>query len=320
MSIFLDSDKQMFIKYSIIKAINNAFNKIKNKEPDMILNLVNELPNILNSIQSSGISFIAGGIFIHQKPYVKNISQHSNWDKKYVELGDLLLINNLVIKNPKEQTYTSKRNALLLQAKKISTKKFDNIIPDNKSQWDLYLNWPKFKYKSSNSNLKDARFIDCKTEQDIFEGAKYLLIDKNRVPNDKVNISDYVATATMPKLSKFKPFYCELFDFFTGNSGKEFIDKEDLEVDDIGWSRIIADLIDEISNVVLSNSKNTRGIFYKNGDFSEEHGLFGRLKNVNNINSSSSDMNYTNNIEDKDEFIGISVIEITTIINNTEDY
>ncbi|MFC0036689.1 hypothetical protein [Cardiobacterium valvarum] len=126
MSIVLNNEDHKLVKFEIIQAINKSFKNITSSEPKLISRLTYELPKALNSICLSNIRFECGGIFIHQKPYVKNISNPNKWRKKYVELGDLLLVNNIVINNKIKQ-----RLALLLQAKKSYINSTVNIESDN---------------------------------------------------------------------------------------------------------------------------------------------------------------------------------------------
>ncbi len=314
MSTILDSYYQYEIKEKIIKAIDKAFKNTTEAEPKMVLNLAREIKEQLNSYEASDkISFHIGSIFTHQKPQVINIDENSFWYNKYIEIGDLLLINNLTIIDSQKGEIT-KRIALLLQAKKISINGSKYMIPDNKKQLDLYANWPKFKYRSSKLNIKDGILIDIKTEHDILNGAKYLLINKNRINSN--DLSDSVATATTPNLSGFKPFHCELFDFMTGNAGKEF----DFDLNDNGWNNLIKDLIEVISDEKLPPSyrddvQENRGLFLiasMDGD-SLNFGLFGDLY------SKYKEENKSNYAENDNEMRGMVIIEINTMINNWEE-
>ena len=131
----------------------------------------------------------------------------------------------------------------------------------------------------------------------------------------------------MPTLTRFKPFYSELFDFITGNAGKEFV-QLGCGSGDIGWSRVIYDLIYNISSQKLSrkidkslpDSNKTRGfghICYICGDFSDEHGLVSQQIANENGNNSVDD-----GISTDEENNGLTIIEITTVINsdNYNDY
>lgn len=319
MSIVLNNEDHILVKSKIIQAINKSFNNRTSSEPELISKLTYDLPNALNSICLSNVRFESGGIFIHQKPYVKNISNPNKWRKKYVELGDLLLVNNIVINNKVTQ-----RLALLLQAKKSAINSIVNIEPDNADQWDLYATWPEFEYVKNSKLRNQKRYINCVKEPDIFDGAKYLFINKFRkIYQYPFHLSDYVANATKP-LSKFKPFYCEVFDFITGNSGKVFNLDNAKNNGNKGWDKIIDDLISEVSSATLSKSitrdfpnqgKLTRGqgILSLHGNFSNPASLFNRLNIVNNGDNVPP---FRDNLEDSfGEDGGISIIEINTLIS-----
>ena len=320
MSIVLNNEDHRLVKLEIIQAIEKSFKNIKSSEPELISRLTYELPEALNAICLSNIRFESGGIFIHQKPYVKNISNPKKWCKKYVELGDLLLVNNIVINNRVKQ-----RLALLLQAKKSYINSTVNIEPDNADQWDLYATWPEFEYVKNYELRNQKRYIDCIKEQDIFDGAKYLFINKFRNKDSYFSyLSDYVSNATKP-LSKFKPFYCEVFDFITGNSGKIFNLYNVKNNENKGWNKIIYDLISVVSSSILSkgiardfpnqkNLKRGQGILYFHGNFSNRASLFRKLNIVNNVDNFPPSLD---NLEDSFWEGGeISIIEINTLIRH----
>ena len=322
MSIVLNNEEHNLVKIKIIKAINESFKNRTSSEPELISRLTYELPKVLNSICLGNIKFESGGIFIHQKPYVKNISNPNKWHRKYVELGDLLLVNNIVINNKIKQ-----RLALLLQAKKSPINSTANIEPDNADQWDLYATWPEFEYVKNSKLRNQKRYINCIKELDIFDGVKYLLINEcRRFYRYPFYLSDYVANATKP-LSKFKPFYCEIFDFITGNSGKIFNLDNVKNNGNKGWDKIIDDLISEVSSASLSKGiardfpnkeKLTRGqgILSLHGNFSNPASLFNRLNILNNGD------NFPPFHDDLEDFFwedsGISIIEINTLISQDE--
>ena len=348
MSVILDSVDQITIKWQILNAIDSAFNDVQKSEPELVSKFAYYITDYLNNSKFKNIHFKAGSIFIHQKPYVKNISNHSSWKKKYVELGDLLLINNLV-KNDK----IIQRTALLMQAKKFSIAG-SPVHPDNLEQLDLYSNWPRFEYIRCPELNGQERYIDCRKEADIFKGAKYLLINKYR---DCKPVYDYVAVPTMPALTKFEPLYSELFDFITGNAGKEFI-QLDCGSNDIGWNRIIYDLIDNIYSQKLSikiakNSptpKKIRGFGYIDfihiyADYFNKHGFViqspvntneydyfinGVNANIDRINADKENIDQpivdknNNNFGDDginadEENNDFAIIEITTVINSDNE-
>ena len=137
---FIDETLKKEIREKIEKAINETL-KNNLSEPHLIKILIDELVNNLNSIKNKKngnifFNIYSGGIFIHQRPKVKNI-KNKNWKngKGYVELGDLLLINTIVY-----ELDIIQRSALLMQAKKGNINKI--ITPDNYEQLDLYTTWP----------------------------------------------------------------------------------------------------------------------------------------------------------------------------------
>ncbi|MFC0036690.1 hypothetical protein [Cardiobacterium valvarum] len=168
------------------------------------------------------------------------------------------------------------------------------------------------------------RYINCIKDPDIFDGAKYLFISDCR-KNYRCSfcLSDYVAHATKP-LSKFKPFYCEVFDFITRNSGKIFNLDNVKNNGNKGWDKIIDDLISEVLSSILSKGivrgfpnqgKLTRGqgVLYLHGNFSNPASLFNRLNIVNNGDNFPP---FRDNLEDSfGEDGGISIIEINTLIS-----
>lgn len=231
------------INNRIIEAIEQVFQN-SSTEPYLVAELNYKLPELLNSINLERIKFKSVGIFIHQKPYVKNIS-NDKFNSKTCELGDLLLINNLSINNNK-----NKRTALLLQAKRCNI--MDFAKPDNKTQWNLYTNWPTFKYVRTPLLNDQERYIDRLKEKDIYNGAKYLLLDKSKSHKKHSFLKAFVAKSTQPELSNFNLLSTEIFDFIIGNAGKEF-DLTNIDYD-IGWNKIIYDVISRISRSELSES------------------------------------------------------------------
>lgn len=322
MSILLNNSDQLDVKISILEALDYSFGNHNLSEPEMIANLTYYLPDYLNSLSLNNIEFEAGGIFIHQKPYVAPCDPNNAWGKKYVELGDLLLVNNLV-----NNGQVLQRSALILQAKKIHINTAKRVVPDNPEQWDLYSNWPRFKYVTPSKLKNQERYIDCSQEMDIFQGAKYLLIDND---SKHCRLSDYVAKSTQPELTQFRPFCCEIFDFITGNAGKLFV-TDVCDKCDIGWDRIIQDLKQYISKVVLSkkirglapyqqinNATRGQGMCFLKDDNLKNLSIYAYIinNNIMFINQSSDGgdggVPLIKGSEDNDG--GISVIEITTLI------
>ena len=323
------------IKKEIRKKIKNAINETLKEnlsEPHLIKILIDELVNNLNSIKNkkiniqSDLSIYSGGIFIHQRPKVKNI-ENNDWKngKGSVELGDLVLINTIVIDNQ-----IIKRTALLMQAKKGKINKI--IKPNNTYQLDLYTKWPRFEYVNGCGLKNKIRHINRNKDKDIDDGVKYLFINTNTTPAEAS-----VTSATKLKLDELKNFSDEIYDFVTGSGGKEFkevvVDNEKYNYDGKckyeckdkckGWCRVIADLIDNISELALPES-------YQRADHSEEKrgvGLFRAPEYlayesfeltpiIGKFLQISSIIDETNNTNNIDEISGISMIEIIIKIDH----
>lgn len=95
-------------------ALSQAFKNPKSSEPQLVANLVYELPNHINKVALSGTAKVeAGGIFVHARPFV-SCASFPDTQPGSVEIGDLLLIRTLVINKT-----VMERRALLLQAKKL---------------------------------------------------------------------------------------------------------------------------------------------------------------------------------------------------------
>lgn len=315
-SNFINEDIKKEIRKKIKKAIDETLKKSLS-EPYLIKILIEKLVNNLNSIKNKrnydiDFNIYSGGIFIHQRPKVKNI-ENKNWKngKGYVELGDLLLINTIVY-----DLNIIQRSALLMQAKKGNINKI--ITPDNYEQLDLYTTWPEFEYVSGGILKGQKRHIDREQDsnKDIDNGAKYLFINTNNTPP-----KTSVAAATKLELSELKDFIDEIYDFIEGSAGKEFCLKKE-EDKDIGWDRVITDMIDNISILALPES-------YQKAGCSEEKrgsGLFEAPKYlayegfeltpiIGKSLEISSIIDEISNTNDKDEISGISIIEIVTKID-----
>lgn len=315
-------DLQKEIRKKIKKALRKTFKTRKTNlnEPYLIKNLIYKLVKQLNSIKKRSYFHIySGGIFIHQRPKVKKILNNWNDGKGSVELGDLVLINTIVINN-----CIIKRTALLMQAKKGDINKIIN--PDNVHQLDLYTNWPEFEYVSGRGLKNKRRHINRDKDKDIDNGVKYLFINTNTTP-----AKASVTSATKLKLDELKNFSDEIYDFVTGSGGKEFkevvVDNEKYNYDGKckyeckdkckGWCRVIADLIDNISILALPQS-------YQRAGYPEEKrgiGLFEAPKYlaykgfestpiIGKFLEISSIIDESNNTNDIDEISGISMIEI----------
>jgi hypothetical protein len=240
-------DDLLGLQQAIITALSRSFADISQHEPQLVANLVWELPNSVNNLFLSGPTQIrAGGVFVHSRPLVKSASFKVD---KSVEIGDLLLIRSLT-----RQGHTIERRALLLQAKKVTQIPAN---PDNPNQMNLYRHWPRFRYERCSGSLNGrSRKI---SEPDMYDAAKYLLITKEGVKRPIVPwscICDYhplhcpctfghlTAQPTSP-LGRFRSIAAELIEFLLGNAGKVFSTSPSNKS---GWDQVINDLINVTSS------------------------------------------------------------------------
>jgi hypothetical protein len=238
------------IQLAISKAIGDAFSDLKQHEPQLIANLVWHLPNKINQVKLSGANkLLASGVFVHAQPFV-TYNPFPDPSQKSIEIGDLLLIRELV-----QGKTVIERRALLLQAKKINK---IPAIPDNPNQWRLYAQWPPFIYAAKSGNLTGkGRYING---PDMYDAAKYLLLNTSGYCHPNIchacrllwchHFPDvcayYTAQPTEPSISRYRVFADELFDFLLGNAGKIFIQPHP---GTIGWDQVINDLIEETARM-----------------------------------------------------------------------
>lgn len=265
MKITIQPTDQTGLSHAVGSALNVAFQDIKQDEPQLIANLAWELPLHINAIKMTGPSTItAGSVFVHARPLVHS-DTFPDKEKYSVEIGDVLFIRTLVTKGEIKE-----RRALLYQAKKPPS---IPTTPDNENQWHLYANWPEFKYAPRCGSLTDqVRHI---TEQDMYDAAKYMLIGIPyqrclglrgflELGDSTLNFQECISNAqrlsglsqtpccnftakpTKPKISDYHCLHHELVDFITGHTGKTFSTPEP---DDIGWNRVINDLISETAKM-----------------------------------------------------------------------
>ena len=267
------------------RAVAIALRDPSRHEPELVANLVYQLPLALNGIQfnSVGISKIqSGGVFVHKQPLVESFSFDPTISKS-IEIGDLLLI-----RSEKVSGTVSNRSALLLQAKK--TNKLPGV-PDNKNQHLLYSEWPEFTYVRSTQVLNgEKRQVEG---NDIYNGAKYLLIsEQGNLQFHHQNYYDpflpfasrvkaVTAQPIAPVLSHYNSFVSELIDFVLGDAGKPYTSP--VPVSDIGWDKTIDDLIQvtakqksvSMANAAGNLTKNgSRGVFCLSGEFSDPLSVF----------------------------------------------
>lgn len=234
---------------AVAHSLEDAFHNLKPSEPQLVANLVFELPKHVNQLNLSGAAKVkAGGVFVHAQPFVTCASFPAKLPAS-VEIGDLLLVRTLVINKKVEE-----RRALLLQAKKVNG---IPAVPDNANQWHLYEQWPKFTYAAGSVGLKGKkRHIK---EPDMYDAAKYLLIGKDSTKNHWHGMCcvdwqlhrlyhwpgvciHHTAHPTKSELGRYRCFAGELVEFMAGNAGKVF-DKPAWRTR--GWNRVIHDLISE---------------------------------------------------------------------------
>jgi hypothetical protein len=240
---------------AILEAIQDGTN-----EPNVVSRLTYGIPKYVNKLNLliDGFKLSTGGVFIHQTPKVTfaGISK-----QKSIEIGDLLLVSTVV--DGKDTT----QKAMLYQAKMF---KELPVEPDNINQHKLYESWPKFEYVRSgalNGQKREVKGLD------LYSSAKYLLLSKSypwlRTPyfwwhHRLYRNSALTAQATFP-LSSHECFLKEVFHFALGDAGKQFkiLTKSD---PDIGWSRVINDLLDETSQKTTSHmEKASKGQNVKRG-------------------------------------------------------
>ena len=226
---------------TVLNSICKSFCHLNISEPQLVANLVWELPRAINALSfSGGLDIKSSGVFVHGQPRVKC----KNFpDKKptSIEIGDLLLIRKEVSNGTVKDT-----RALLLQAKKSS-----HLIrkPDHKNQHYLYANWPPFQYVNSTLALnKKRRHI---TGKKLYKASRYLLIVTNQsycpacfirrncVSNSYHNCT-LTASAKKTYLDDYQCFVDELICFLLGKAGRMF--KKPRHPSNINWDRVIEDL------------------------------------------------------------------------------
>lgn len=277
-------------------------------EPNKVAQLTYRIPKNINGLKLTtiGYSLSVGGVFVHQRPYV------IFGGTKSVELGDLLLISTVI------DSTGIHRRAMLLQAKM-----FDDLptSPDNKDQHELYNQWPAFQYKAKYLHTFKGGKREI-NDLDIHSSAKYLLLAKNRlskcIPICMWHGCGVLTAQPTIELSHHTCFMEELLQFVLGDRGKEFVDKSRLLTTEIGWSRVINDLLEAITNKTtkkmrhpVDNPKGTRS--YGILSFGRELSFL-KTFTIETINWEVSDNGPPNNFTDwpensEDDEGGISVIE-----------
>ncbi len=233
------------IYLSIHTALYNALSLHSTSEPQLVANLVWELPRAVNSISLPGVwSVKSAGVFVHAQPFVK-CNCFPDPRPKSVELGDLLLLRTEVCRGQ-----VTNRRAMLLQAKMVTHLP---ATPDNSNQHHLYTNWPTFEYVRSTRALNGKkRHV---TGLDLYDASRYLLISDQRFRYPcclqcwHIFTPQYccanTASPTAPELSHYRCFAMELVEFLLGDSGKAFVIPPPKRTRN--WDRVIEDLIEVTS-------------------------------------------------------------------------
>lgn len=331
--IFPDPREYDELLESITNALNSSFrNFTTEKEPQLIANLVWNLPNQINKSRiSRRFQISCGGVFVHAQPLVKSTA-FPYPKPSSVEIGDLLLL-----RTEKKREIVIDQRAMLLQAKK--TDRFP-ATPNNKNQHYLYALWPHFEYFRSGGLSGKKRSV---SGPDLYNGAKYLIVSQNFHPCFyqspilihgicfDLDSCSLTSQPSMPTLSHYRCFLDELASFILGNSGKTFGHPKR---GTIGWDRVINDLIQETSKkytVFMGNVEGTKGvkdvkaprgnqIMFFQGRSSDKQALLFSIARMGKTSQGNSGNECPPVIEgswpeDNEESSGISIIEFMV---NTE--
>jgi hypothetical protein len=246
---FLSAPETLQIGDKVACALAKAFKNPMQSEPQLVANFVFEFAKTFKSVELFGaMKITAGGVFVHAQPLVSCQSFPESAPSS-VEIGDLLLIRTLVVNGS-----VSERRALLLQAKKANS---IPAVPDNKNQWHLYEQWPRFSYAARSGRLKGK--VRHVKEPDMYEAAKYLLIGQGsaaslcyctlcdvwpfcRNHQWRKSCMHHSAQPTTPEISRYRCFSSELIAFLAGDAGKVFSTPKPRTR---GWDRVVQDLIDQ---------------------------------------------------------------------------
>lgn len=257
--------------YNLSIALGEAlYESLKNPgqvEPQLVANLVFNLPDRINRVPfSGGFSVKTGGVFVHAQPFVRYSGFTAT--STTVELGDLLLLRTGM-----KGGVVTDRQALLLQAKKCKRFPVSRI---DRNQHHLYAQWPEFEYVRSPSLNGEIRHIQG---MDIYSGAKYLLIGQNNkclccspCCGKRICFSGGPATKCVftahpsePDLNHYRCFFDEMYNFILGDAGKAY----EIPFPPVtnGWDRVIDDLTKMTSKMksaymrrASSGGSRTRGV------------------------------------------------------------
>lgn len=244
----LDSTSEQKLVFALQTAIDAAVKKGK-YEPGIVANLTYFIPKHVNKLNlgaGSGAKITAGGVFIHQTPKVTFAGIKK---QKSIEIGDLLLINTFI--NGSLVT----RKAILYQAKLFKSLP---VRPDNLNQHILYEKWPDFEYVNSGPLLNGKR--RNVTGLDLHSSAKYLLLRNGKplsmtpfhILHPKFKSGMAISAHPTNPLSTHECFIKESYHFVLGDAGKEFKLLKDGDPD-IGWDRVINDLISVTAKKITSH-------------------------------------------------------------------
>lgn len=97
MTFLLHSQDIPAVRRAVTLALKDAFKNLKSSEPQLVANLVVELPKRINQLALTGSGTLAaGGVFVHAQPRV-TCTTFPAAEPASVEIGDLLLIRTFVI-------------------------------------------------------------------------------------------------------------------------------------------------------------------------------------------------------------------------------
>lgn len=205
-------------------------------EPDYIASIVEKLPiklvDILKNIDKTS-KFTVASVFCHQSPKV----DFSSTNKP--EIGDILFVFCDYDPSSNSTIY----NSLLLQAKKVLSASITEVGP----QFELYSNWPKFKYWTP--KILKGRKVNV-LPKTLNAGGKYLLI------NDTVACPTmYMTAPAINPITGTKSLSEDIADLITFSAGRTFGKKARIYRD--GWTKLIWDLIE--FSLVTNYNRTTLG-------------------------------------------------------------
>ncbi|HEX5330623.1 hypothetical protein [Sulfuricurvum sp.] len=318
-------------RHDIYKAIctvlNNSLTPPTSSEPVIVAKIVHELPLALNSLR---LPIKTASMYVHQRPYVtynEIEKQDPTNPKKKVEIGDLLLIRTL-----KKSNGSIIRSALLLQAKKsVDEHSALKVGSSNNTQHNLYAYWPEFIYVSNPLQGIKRKIVG----PHLANGSKYLIFTTKCIPHhyhhyfydDLHFCCDYPecclsAIAIPDGLTRLQYFATELFDFITGNAGREFVLHPGKG--NVGWDQVITDLIETTKNWkstatmksagMTSSTRLSGALFFTSGEFDSSGSL--HMSNTGTDSNGGNDPIF-DSLQDTPDEGGIPIIEF--VIDEVKD-